>query len=108
MSTVVCYLFVVRVPERSVVCNQALCMVSGEASAILNDRHGFLSLWILASRTSHPPLANSVQGLCNHVFPFKIGHNSLGVVAAKRRLISKDRHGVISRRILAHKPSSFS
>ena len=28
-----CHLFVVRVPERSAVCSQALCAVSGEASA---------------------------------------------------------------------------
>ena len=33
VSTVVCHLFVVRVPERSAVCSQALCAVSGEASA---------------------------------------------------------------------------
>ena len=33
VSTVVCHLFVVRVLERSVVCSQALCLVSGEASA---------------------------------------------------------------------------
>ena len=33
VSTVVCHLFVVRVPERSAVCSQALCVVSGEASA---------------------------------------------------------------------------
>ena len=31
VSTVVCHLFVVRVPERSGVCSQALCAVSGEA-----------------------------------------------------------------------------
>ena len=31
VSTVVCHLFVVRVPERSAVCSQALCAVSGEA-----------------------------------------------------------------------------
>ena len=33
VSTVVCHLFVVRVPERSAVCSQALCVVSLEASA---------------------------------------------------------------------------
>ena len=33
VSTVVCHLFVVRVPERSAACSQALCVVSGEASA---------------------------------------------------------------------------
>ena len=33
VSTVVCHLFVVRVPKRSAVCSQALCVVSGEASA---------------------------------------------------------------------------
>ena len=33
MSTVVCHLFVVRIPERSAVCSQALCAVSGEPSA---------------------------------------------------------------------------
>ena len=33
VSTVVCHLIVVRVPERSAVCSQALCVVSGEASA---------------------------------------------------------------------------
>ena len=33
VSTVVCHLFVVRVPERSAVCSQAVCVVSGEASA---------------------------------------------------------------------------
>ena len=33
VSTVVCHLFVVRVPERSAVCSQAHCVVSGEASA---------------------------------------------------------------------------
>ena len=33
VSTVVCHLFVVRVPERSVVSSQTLCVVSGEASA---------------------------------------------------------------------------
>ena len=33
VSTVVCHVFVVRVPERSAVCSQALCVVSGEASA---------------------------------------------------------------------------
>ena len=33
VSTVVCHLFVVRVPERSAVCSQALCVVSGEGSA---------------------------------------------------------------------------
>ena len=32
-STVVCHLFLVRVSERSAVCSQALCVVSGEASA---------------------------------------------------------------------------
>ena len=31
VSTVVCHLFVVQVPERSAVCSQALCAVSGEA-----------------------------------------------------------------------------
>ena len=33
VSTVVCHLFVVRVLERSAMCSQALCVVSGEASA---------------------------------------------------------------------------
>ena len=33
VSTVVCHLFVVRVLERSAVCSQGLCVVSGEASA---------------------------------------------------------------------------
>ena len=33
MSIVVCHLFVVRLPNRSAVCRQALCVVSGEASA---------------------------------------------------------------------------
>ena len=33
MSTVVCHLFVVRAPERSAVCSQALCVVSVEVSA---------------------------------------------------------------------------
>ena len=33
VSMVVCHLFVVRVPERSAVCSQDLCVVSGEASA---------------------------------------------------------------------------
>ena len=33
VSTVVCHLFVVRVPERSAVCSQALWVVSGEALA---------------------------------------------------------------------------
>ena len=32
VSTVVCHLFVVQVPERSAVCSQALCVVSGEAN----------------------------------------------------------------------------
>ena len=33
VSTVVCHLFVVQVPERSAVWSQALCVVSGEAPA---------------------------------------------------------------------------
>ena len=50
VSTVVCHLFVVRVVERSAVCSQALCVVSSEASLISNDRHGLISLWMLANK----------------------------------------------------------
>ena len=79
---------------------------------ILNDRHGVISLWILANK---PFSFSYFQGLCNGVFLFKIGHKmtsnearKVGPVTvfslAKCRLISNDRHGVNSRWILANKP----
>ena len=56
MSTVpvVCHLFVVRVPERSTVCSQALGVVSGKGSA--NFERPSRSHFSLDSR--HPRLAN--------------------------------------------------
>ena len=38
----------VRVPERSVVCSQALCVWAAKRRLISNDRHRVISLWILA------------------------------------------------------------
>ena len=50
MSTEVCHIFVVRVPERSAVYREARCMVSGEVSATSNDRYGFIYFWIFANK----------------------------------------------------------
>ena len=57
VTTVVCHLFVVRVPERSAVCSQALCVVSAEASA--NFERPFTELFLFGfSPPSHRRLAN--------------------------------------------------
>ena len=48
VSTVVCHLFVVRVPERSARCAAKLCAWwAAKRRLISNDRHGVISLWIL-------------------------------------------------------------
>ena len=52
VSTVVCHHFVVRVPERSAVCSQALCVVSGEALANF-ERASMESFLFGFSPTSH-------------------------------------------------------
>ena len=53
-----CHLFVVRVPERSAVCSQALCAVSGEASATKFRTSVTESFLFRFSPTSHRRLAN--------------------------------------------------
>ena len=85
MSTVVCHLFVVPVPVRSAVCSQALCVVSGEASSNFNERHGVISLLILADK---PFSFSYLQGFCNGVFLFKIAHKLTSSEARKVGLVT--------------------
>ena len=86
VSTVVCHLFVARVLERSAVCSQALCVVSGEASA--NFRTTVTESFLFGfSPTSHPRLANDKAFATVYLF-LKLGIHWLQTKPRKVRLVA--------------------
>ena len=104
MSTVVCHLFVVRVLERSAVCSQALCVVSGEALA--NFERPSRSHFSLDSRQqSHPRLANDKAFATVYLF-FKIRHTLTSNEARKVGLVTVVSLGVVRGEVPS--PSYFS
>ena len=104
MSTVVCHLFVVRVLERSAVCSQALCVVSGEASA--NFERPSQGHFSLDSR-----LAND-KAFATVFFVFKIRHTLTSNEARKVGLVTVASLGGVSGEVPANferpSPSHFS
>ena len=100
VSTVVCHLFVVRVPKRSAVCSQALCVVSGEASANFEQpsRSHFsdsCQQTILVELITRPLQRFKVR------FSFKIGHKLTSNEARKVGLVSVVSFGAVSGEALA-------
>ena len=59
---------------------------------ISNDRHGVISLWILANK---PSSLSYLQGLYNMVFGFKIGHKLTSNEARKVGLVTVVSLGVV-------------
>ena len=92
VSTVVCHLFVVRMPERSTVCSQALCVVSGEAQANLNDLHGCHFFFSSRQQAIIVQLITRPVQWCI----FKIGHKFTSNDARKVGLVTIVFLGVVS------------
>ena len=87
VSTVVCHLFVVRLPERSAVRRQAFCVVSGEASA--NSERPSRSHFLFEFRQQAALVKLITRPFQRCVFFFlKIGHKLTSNEARKECLVT--------------------
>ena len=98
-STVVCHLFVVRVRSDKRCAAKLSAWRAAKRRLISNDRHGVISLGILANK---PSLFSSLQGLCNGVFALKIGQKLTSNKARKVGRVTVVSLGVVSGEVSAN------